>query len=87
MKATTVVRRGWVLLLGALLAACAGCAATYTVGVTVSGLTGAGLVLQNNLGNDLPISANGTFTFTTPIASGATFSVTLLRSPARVTIV
>jgi len=32
------------------LAACAGCSATYSVGGTVAGLTGTGLVLQNNGG-------------------------------------
>src|SRR5206468_5171987 len=38
---------------------------TYTVGGTVSGLGGAGpVVLQNNLGNNLSVAANGSFTFT-----------------------
>ena len=37
--------------------------ATYTVGGTVTGLTGSGLVLQNPGGADLPISASGAFTF------------------------
>ncbi|MGD1081709.1 MAG: hypothetical protein ABR881_25610 [Candidatus Sulfotelmatobacter sp.] len=31
----------------------------YTIGGMVSGLSGAGLVLQNNGGNNLPVSANG----------------------------
>jgi N-acetylneuraminic acid mutarotase len=55
---------------------------TYTIGGTVSGLSGTGLVLQNNSGNNLPISANGAFTFTTPVASGATYSVTVLTQPS-----
>ncbi len=54
---------------------------TYTIGGTVTGLAGTGLVLQNNLGNDLPVGANGAFVFTTPVASGAAYSVTVLTQP------
>ena len=54
---------------------------TYTIGGTVSGLSGAGLVLQDNGGNNLSVSANGSFTFTTAIASGSTFNVTILSQP------
>ena len=54
---------------------------TFAVNVTVSGLTGTGLVLQNNAGNNLAISASGAFTFTTPIAVGATYAVTVLTQP------
>jgi large repetitive protein len=48
---------------------------------TVSGLAGTGLVLQNNGGDDLAISANGKFSFPSPIASGATYSVTVKTQP------
>jgi hypothetical protein len=44
--------------------------ATYTVGGTVTGLSGSGLVLQNGVGADLPISASGAFTFATRMLSG-----------------
>ncbi len=54
---------------------------TFTIGGTVSGLAGGGLVLQDNGGDDLAIAADGTFTFSTPVASGATFSVTVLAQP------
>ena len=54
----------------------------YTIGGTVSGLSGTGLVLQDNGGDNLTLSANGTFSFATPIASGATYSVTVLTNPA-----
>jgi len=54
----------------------------FTVGGTVSGLTGAGLVLQNNGGNNLPIAADAPFTFPTPLSSGVTYSVTVLSQPA-----
>jgi 6-phosphogluconolactonase (cycloisomerase 2 family) len=54
---------------------------TYTVGGTVSGLVGTGLVLQNNAANDLTITANGVFTFSTPVASGAAYAVTIKTQP------
>ena len=54
---------------------------SFTVGGTVSGLTGTGLVLRNNGGNDLPVNASGPFTFTTPILSGAAYAVTVLTQP------
>ena len=46
-----------------------------------SGLTGSGLVLQNNGGDDLAISANGSFIFTTPITNGASYAVTVKSQP------
>ncbi len=55
--------------------------ATYTIGGTVRGLTGSGLVLQNNVGDDLPIAADGRFIFATPIASGASYAVTVRTQP------
>lgn len=50
---------------------------SYTVGGTVSGLTGTGLVLRNNGGNDLAIGGNGPFTFTSAVASGGAYSVSV----------
>jgi hypothetical protein len=55
---------------------------TFTVGGTVSGLAGAGLVLQNNGGNNLTVTANGTFTFAAPVASGGAYDVTILIQPS-----
>jgi hypothetical protein len=52
--------------------------ATYTIAGTVSGLTGTGLVLQNNGTDSLSITADGSFTFSTPIADGSTYNVTVL---------
>jgi hypothetical protein len=46
------------------------------------GLTGTGLVLRNNGGNDLVISGNGSFAFTTAIATGGAYSVTVQTQPA-----
>ena len=54
---------------------------TYSVGGTVSGLVGS-LVLQDNNGGNLTVSANGTFTFTTNVASGSPYRVTVLTQPA-----
>jgi len=46
---------------------------------------GSGLALQNNGGNNLTVSANGTFTFTTALATGAAYSVTVLTQPSNPT--
>jgi hypothetical protein len=51
------------------------------MGGTVSGLSGTGLVLQDNGGDNLSISANGSFTFKTSLASGAKYAVTVLTQP------
>src|ERR1700733_7488626 len=55
---------------------------TFTIGGTVSNLAGSGLVFQNNGGNNLPVTANGSFTFTTAIDSGAAYAVTVLTQPS-----
>jgi len=60
-------------------------AVTYTITGTVTGLKGPGLILQDDLGiNDydiLPVSANGSFTFVDPVASGGPYSVSALSQP------
>src|SRR5260370_5406769 len=58
-----------------------GNAAFYSVGGTVSGLSGT-VVLQDNGGDDLSVSGNGTFTFNTPLATGGAYSVTVKTNPA-----
>src|SRR5215469_11712950 len=55
--------------------------ATYSVGGSVSGLSGT-VVLQDNGGDNLSLSANGTFTFATALVSGAGYSVTVKTNPA-----
>jgi len=55
---------------------------TFTIGGTVSGLAGTGLVLQDNGGDNLTITASGAFTFNTAIASGKTYAVTVLTQPS-----
>ncbi|QNK66567.1 beta-propeller fold lactonase family protein [Variovorax sp. PAMC26660] len=56
---------------------------SYTISGTISGLRGRGLVLQNNAGDDLALSysVNGTFSFTTPVASAAGYAVTVKTQP------
>jgi hypothetical protein len=53
---------------------------TYTIGGTVSGLVG-NVVLQNNAGNNLTVSASGSFTFSTAVNSGEAYAVTVLTQP------
>ena len=51
-----------------------------TVGGTVTGLKGSGVVLQNNGGDDLAIQANDAFTFARALSDGGVYSVTVLSS-------
>ena len=53
-----------------------------TVGGTLSGLnSGQQLTLLNNGGNPLQMTSNGSFSFSTPITSGANYSVTVATQP------
>jgi hypothetical protein len=54
---------------------------TFTIGGTVSGLIGS-LVLEDNGGDALTMSSNGTFTFATPVAQGSTYHVTVQTQPS-----
>ncbi len=54
---------------------------TYAIGGSVSGLLGSGLVLQNNGVDDQAIAADGSFHFSTALASGAGFAVTVKSQP------
>jgi hypothetical protein len=55
---------------------------SFTVGGTVSGLsTGDSIVLQDNMGDNLTVSANGAFTLATPLTTGQTYDVTVLTQP------
>ena len=51
------------------------------MGGTVSGLSGT-VVLQDNGGDNLSVSANGSFTFATRLAGGAAYSVTVKTNPS-----
>jgi sugar lactone lactonase YvrE len=56
---------------------------TYTVGVSVSRLlgNGAGLVLQLNDAEELPVAVAGKFAFSSKIESGATYTVKVAQHP------
>ena len=54
---------------------------SYTIGGTVSGLSGT-VLLQDNGGDTLSLSSNGSFTFAAPVASGAGYSVTVKSYPS-----
>jgi DNA-binding beta-propeller fold protein YncE len=56
---------------------------TFTVGGTISGYTGTGLVLKEATSAQTvtPANAATTFTFTTPVNSGAAYTVSVLTEP------
>ena len=62
-------------------AATAAASKTYSIGGTVSGLSGT-VVLQDNGGDDLSVSRNGAFTFATKLPTGAAYNVTVKTNPA-----
>jgi len=54
----------------------------YTIGGTVSGLdAGKSVVLVNSSADNLTVSANGAFTFATPVWSGTTYVVAVATQP------
>jgi hypothetical protein len=55
--------------------------AKYAIGGSVTGLTGSGLVLRNNGGDDLTVNADGDFEFASRIASGADYDITVATPP------
>jgi 6-phosphogluconolactonase (cycloisomerase 2 family) len=77
-----------ILLTLGLLAACGGGGGggsggpgQYTVGGSVSGFAGSGLVLQNAGSAPLTVTANGNFAFSGPVASGSAYAVTVGTQP------
>jgi 6-phosphogluconolactonase len=87
----SISRRALAALVLGSLAACGGGggygggspapAPTYTIGGSVSGLAGTGLVLQNNGGANLTITGNGAFTFATALTNGSAYNVTAVTQP------
>lgn len=57
-----------------------GASTSYTVGGTVSGLIGT-LVLQNNDGDSLTVSSDGSFTFNTALRNYSTYSISIATAP------
>ena len=60
---------------------CAANVASFSVGGSVSGLSGT-VVLQDNGGDDLSVAASGPFTFATKVATGSAYSVTVKTNPS-----
>src|SRR5580692_7453810 len=54
----------------------------YSVGGTLTGLTGQGLVLQDNSGNNLNPASNGAFVFSDTVGNGDAYSVTVQTQPS-----
>src|SRR6267378_1634281 len=54
---------------------------TYSVGGSVTGLTGGTVVLQDNSGDNLTVSVNGAFTFRARVANRSPYSVPVLTQP------
>jgi hypothetical protein len=58
---------------------------TFSVGGTVTGLLGSGLVLQNNGRDNLNVTADGAFTFTEELASNSDYNVQVAQHPSNPT--
>jgi uncharacterized repeat protein (TIGR03803 family) len=57
---------------------------TYSIAGSVSGLAaGQSLTLQNNGADAQAISANGTFTFATPVAANSSYAITVASQPSQ----
>ena len=52
------------------------------MGGSVSGLRGKGLILQDNMGDVLPLSLDGAFAFPTAIPAGSAYTVSILQQPS-----
>jgi hypothetical protein len=78
---TCTVSNGSRIIAGADVTNVAVDCTSYTVGGTVSGMTGGTLVLVNNGGDFLNITADGPFTFSTGFADGESYDVTVLGHP------
>jgi alpha-tubulin suppressor-like RCC1 family protein len=66
-----------------LVAGCGGGGTTtFAIGGTVTGLAGTGLVLADNGGDPLTVTASGAFTFATHVAKGAAYAVTVQTQPS-----
>jgi len=72
------------MIIAAAAIAIVGCqiGVRYSVGGTVTGLTGQRLVLADNSGDNLVIASNGAFVFRKGIANNDTYSVTVATQPS-----
>ncbi len=73
-----------ILIAPAMIAVLAGCGSTISesIGGTVTGLSGGTqLILVNNGGDPVTVSANGSFTFSQQVQSGSAYNVTVQSNP------
>ena len=54
----------------------------YSISGTLVGLRGTGLVLENNGGNSLSLSTDGTFEFSTGVQNTDAYSITVTTQPS-----
>ena len=79
---TCTVTSGESSLSASITVAVACTSESYTISGTVVGmLSGQSVTLQNNSGDDLTVNSNTSFSFTTKVASGVTYLVTVLTQP------
>ena len=82
--------RSLIVLTALLLAGCGGGGSdvanppppSYTIGGTVAGLAGQGLILRNSNGDNVSVPASGSFTFPVALSNGAPYAVTVAMQPA-----
>jgi hypothetical protein len=58
-----------------------GCVLAYTVGGTVNGVVGTGLILENTGAEQLAITSNGAFTFKNPVPTGFAYQISIFQQP------
>lgn len=80
------IRRACLILTASLLAGCGGGGSapppSYTIGGTVDGLAGQGLVLADSNGDKVAVPASGPFTFPLALSNGASYAVTVAVQPS-----
>jgi 6-phosphogluconolactonase (cycloisomerase 2 family) len=80
---TCVVSGGSGVIAGSNISVAVTCTTDrYSVGGTVTGLAGSGLVLQLNGLEDLPVTSDGSFVFPTSLLRGTEYNVTIRSQPS-----
>ncbi|HEX3847266.1 MAG TPA: hypothetical protein VHV81_07770, partial [Steroidobacteraceae bacterium] len=72
----------WTIGIAAIAMTACNIGAKYTVSGTLTGLSGSGLVLEDNSGDDLALDSNGTFVFSSALSNGDSYSVTVKTQPS-----
>jgi 6-phosphogluconolactonase len=73
----------WVVVMATILPSCSDSPGyNYTISGGISGMVGSGMVLRNNLGDDLKINSNGSFSFNTALSNGAAYNIEVTTQPS-----